>query len=333
MTAKRVLFGMGLLVGLVLQAACEKAGEPPPRFNERLGGSAAGAPLRAASVDTGILSDQKQYQPAAAVGGTGSAGGTSTGDVATDVRAAIVGAGRDLIAGNMDEFLELFDREQLGGPLADDISSSLYEVHEKVVALCNVLTAKTGEDPLAKAGEQVAQLGDMLKVDALDPDNASVGISPQALAMAQAAAIGASPGMQPPALPADAELPTMMMKRQDGKWRIQLPQALSEEEVSRLKTGLKVAKDFLDKLTEKIQPDNVNPKDPAQMQGIVMQVFMELMGESPELQELMSGGGPGLGGLFGGAATTQPEANQDGTVEEGAAAPGPRRGPQRGLTP
>jgi hypothetical protein len=266
------------------------------------------------TIDKGIGEDLTTYQPAAVprVAGLSAAGGSSlaagTGDVETDVRQMLGGMLTAFLAGDFDAGLDAFNAEQVAELKKD--TSPLIDSYTKLDQLVKTIGNKLGQPeltlskllPLLGAANITPEA--LFKVDVVDGENASVTFQPSAL-----------PGV-PMGAGADGA-PPMRVKREEGGWKIQLPDALSAAQVEEMVEGLKKANEFLDKLTDRIE--KAEGFDISQLLPLVMQTVAEVSGLAPPDE---TPGGDDAPGENTGDETPPPD-------DGGGAPPGPTGGGHR----
>lgn len=310
MTTPQRTVGVLVCFAIATIAGCERSAPPAPPFNTVLGGSTYGAPPAMGATDTSLLRDITGYVPTP-VPGISSVGGSAPaaanpGDAEGAVRGLVMGAVEAAIRGDLDKLLDAFQAEQVAALRGDTAAmSALRETYEKTITLLRIIGSKTGQptlDPsemsldamLKLANEQLRPMGmsidptQMLKIDVKDSDNATISIHPPSMP-----AVGMAPpeGLTPEQLAAfqaaqqaaaqqeaDGGMsnagPPMLVVRQGDRWYIQLPMAISTEQVKELRTAIrKFVKPVLDKLIEKI--DALESIDEAGLQQLIQMTIME----------------------------------------------------------
>lgn len=211
--ASRVRFPLAITAALIL-TACDKA---PDAYDGK------GEPIVQGPLDTGLLADPKDYQPAKVPGavtpgidragdGAPAAATADTSDADTQVRGAVldlVGFVRDQ---EVENALRLFNAEQVKALLDDDAFDPLFGTFELVDQLTRQLD-KSKVDALL--GGLRGSGAEQPTWDLLDAEHASVKPN-----------IGKV--LFGPATPGDA----MVLAKQDGAWRFQLDKPLTAEDVA-----------------------------------------------------------------------------------------------------
>lgn len=256
-------------LAIVWLAAFGCGGNPPASgpHNTILGGVVEGTPFGAAGIDKGLLKDQTGYKPekppGTSGGSSGSDGGTSVaagaGDVKAEVIAMLDGGIQAVLDGEIDAFLNILDDAQIA-PLKQD-SSDLIDTHAKLAQLVRVIGGKIGKEDMTvrQLLEEVMKLAGLpedlrsmsaattVEVTVVDAENATIKpITPPGGALAL-------PGLPAGGADATPEATPIPVKKTATGWKIQLPSALTAEQMPEFKRGLKLAQKFLDKLTEKIE--------------------------------------------------------------------------------
>lgn len=292
---------IALFVAGPAMCGCDRSQPPSTSFNAVLGDLPSGAPVRTPPVDAGILKDLTTYQPAPPPGGGGAtiAGGASIagGDTQSEVKAALLDVLKALIRGDIDVALDAFNSEQVAALKAD--TSVLLDTYDKIARLVRGISEKLGEpinlkdpDALLAKLPPGQDLFAGLTVDVTDPDTVQVGVSQEALAagmgmMGGIPGLGAAPGgAAAGAAPPPGEKITLL--RQDGKWRIQLPQAITTEQAAQANRVLKALHPLIDKLTDQV--DQADIKSHEDLHALMMGMLPELMTVMAEIQSELGGG-------------------------------------------
>ncbi len=267
MITRSPLLHGGLAILLLAASGC--GGNPPASgpHNTILGGVAEGTPFGAAGIDKGLLKDQTGYKPEKPPGSggesSGSDGGTSVaagaGDVKAEVVAMLDGGIQALLDGEIDAFLNILDDAQIA-PIKED-SSDLIDTHAKLAQLVRVVGGKIGKEDMTvrQLLEEVMKLAGVpedlrsmsaaktVEVVVVDAENATIKpITPPAGAFSLLGLPVGDAAETP-------EAPPIPVKKTATGWKIQLPVAITAEQMPEMKQGLKLAQKFLDKLTEKIE--------------------------------------------------------------------------------
>lgn len=136
------LLPTGVLAGILLAAGCGKSDEPTTRFNETLGDTPAGAPVAAASIDTGILKDPADYQPTPYDELEGPASGAG-GPEAEEIRSVISGLIDGVFHLEADTILDAFVPEQVAALREnDECITNFDELSDALSAYTQAITDK-----------------------------------------------------------------------------------------------------------------------------------------------------------------------------------------------
>ena len=158
MKLARGLLSTGLLVGLLLTSGCGKSDDQPTRFNQTLGGTPAGAPVGAGSIDPGILRDPKDYTPESYEPLEGEAPPGAEGPEAEEIRNLIARLIDGAFHLETDTVLDAFVPEQVAALRdEDEYITNLDELSDALRAWGQAITDKASA-PELEAFARVAEL-------------------------------------------------------------------------------------------------------------------------------------------------------------------------------
>ncbi len=181
MKLARGLLSTGLLVGLLLTSGCGKSDDQPTRFNQTLGGTPAGAPVGAGSIDPGILRDPKDYTPESYEPLEGEApAGAAEGPEAEMIRGVFEGLADAISSFDFTTALDAFVPEQVAAITQEneylDNFDGLKDALTSCIQIYKDKTAGTDvEAPDAADGlppELLKSLNTAFTISVLDEENA-----------------------------------------------------------------------------------------------------------------------------------------------------------------
>lgn len=275
-----------LALAVVYGAGCDRSQDPPVPVSPTGGGISA-LPRTSSVGEQGILKDLAGYTPASipklgsSAGDVGAGGDNADAAAVDQIKEMLVGVVASAIKGDFAVVLENFEKESVKA-LAEnsEAMSLLTDTYERIDSILRVIGEKTGTPvDLAKAAEEAgAQLRqlDMVKVDVVDAENATVRLELSEEMMQQAAAAMAAQGVPAEAMTADS-IPPLPVRRVNGRWVIVPPMALQQAEVAQLVTALKALKPVGEKFQEAIEKAEF--KTPEELQAVVMPLAMPMLNE------------------------------------------------------
>lgn len=248
MSISRFLLPASLCFALAL-CSCGKTQEPPPPFAETLGDTPYGAPLAPTQADTGILKDQKTYNPAAfgPGGGPAAAGGGAGTVAATDAATA----GRELLdnllndmeSGEVDYVLDAFDPAQVEVVRGDE--DFLYNTQDAYARLTRSLADALGDSSVEQLNSDLRKLvTDGLKVDPIDAQTVTITPNPLLIVLGPA-----------------KTTPAMTVALLDGEWHIRLEAALTTEDLDAMQAYHQKLQDTIYALVDALDSKAITERD------------------------------------------------------------------------
>jgi ribosomal protein L12E/L44/L45/RPP1/RPP2 len=283
------LLRTGLVVGLLLASGCGKSDDQPTRFDETLGGTSAGAPTGAGSVDRGILRDPAEYKPAPyepLEGEAPAGGGGAEGPEAEAIRGMLSRVAEAIPDLDFQTVLDACVPEQVAALTGvDEYLDNLDGLRGAVESYMRLISEKAGGSDAEELATLTALLPDLMKsvsnafsVSVLDEEHAvatfhldrleipeqlraKLAESMQAVAATAAQMGTAAPAGQPGATPLGDFTPDMLdnlpslevplpLRKVDDAWRFELPFTIEEQHAELIGEGALLLKDLLTDLTQ-----------------------------------------------------------------------------------
>jgi len=174
------LLPTGLLVALLLTSGCGEGDEQPTRFNQTLGGTPAGAPTAAGSIDPGILRDPKDYTPQSYEPLEGESPAAAEGPEAEKIRGVFTGLADAISDFDFTTALDAFVPEQVAAITGEDeYLDNLDALKDALTSFVQVLKDKTpgtADQASDAAGglppELLKSLNTAFTISVLDQENA-----------------------------------------------------------------------------------------------------------------------------------------------------------------